>query len=874
MKKIISALFIILTILIPQDINATTSDTILEKRKAITEIAEAYLRKDLGRIQYDNARRSLLFTPEDATSQSTTYLTCADYTAAIYYQAFGVIIPYGADYFTLDGLCLAKDENSWPTMANFQTNDDNITYECNVDDNRENKMNAQLIASGYCNKLETKNEEGVMDACQNIFKIDSDDYDSLPNVKYNNKENALNSIYYEPAYAAWYEAWYNRLEIGDIIGIMYNDGSAHTMIVTEKDDEYINSNSIRLTEAVGGANDIYNFTNHTYTPNLQKSTVGMLNFKKIHSRYSTITCTNNENEEVSCDSNDIKDIRYVEKYAIVRFINDEDNLVLSDSAKSRLKYSNIDIDKTSEVNNKYKNRSYASIGDTITYKIKISNHSTEYDYNDLKIEETIDDNVTIIDNNNGTIQDNKITWNISVPKASIIDEELIPTTIEINYTVKIKDSANNKYIISTGFTDDIKNRTIKIKVGKSMTDDILTYLNEKYTEVDKSKNDFEILNELYGMNIFLNTNFSFLETIEIGEPHRIYNYLGLPGTKIDYYDINILDNNLKKMLIGNYYSFQGSNTNNNSYSLFKNYLYEDALPKTSNSRATEVIENDLQPGDILVVDNNYDNNENTSIAEAYIYIDNKFLKADATKEYSDTELTNLLNSLIGKSYMLLRPIQLIETEHPTITFNSNNSNEETTLQQINYNTTTKLTKNSFENIGYTFKGWNTEADGSGTFYEDEENIELTADITLYAQWEIILIINNYEVDETNRYISKIMVNTEVNNFTSNFILGYGYGTDIDTKTINDKQVLYTGGKTRITKGLDLYREYTNIVIGDINGDGAINSADLLKIRQHLLGTNILTGAYFLSSDINYDITINSADLLRVRQHLLGTKPIE
>ena len=35
MKKIISALFIILIILIPQDINATTSDTVLEKRKAI-----------------------------------------------------------------------------------------------------------------------------------------------------------------------------------------------------------------------------------------------------------------------------------------------------------------------------------------------------------------------------------------------------------------------------------------------------------------------------------------------------------------------------------------------------------------------------------------------------------------------------------------------------------------------------------------------------------------------------------------------------------------------------------------------------------------------------------------------------------------------
>lgn len=146
--------------------------------------------------------------------------------------------------------------------------------------------------------------------------------------------------------------------------------------------------------------------------------------------------------------------------------------------------------------------------------------------------------------------------------------------------------------------------------------------------------------------------------------------------------------------------------------------------------------------------------------------------------------------------------------------------------------------------------------------------------TLTIEDEITYIINNYDVDETNKYINKIMVNTEVNSFTPNIILGYGYGVDVDTKTINDKQLLYTGGKTRITKGLNVYREYTNIVVGDINGDAAINSADLLKIRQHLLGTNILTGAYFLSSDINYDNTINSADLLRVRQHLLGTKPIE
>ena len=159
-------------------------------------------------------------------------------------------------------------------------------------------------------------------------------------------------------------------------------------------------------------------------------------------------------------------------------------------------------------------------------------------------------------------------------------------------------------------------------------------------------------------------------------------------------------------------------------------------------------------------------------------------------------------------------------------------------------------------------------------YINDNYTEYLGQKTLTILAELPYTINTYDVDETNNYISKIMVNTEVDTFTSKVTLGNGYGIDVDTITIDNKQVLYTGGKTRITHGMDIYKEYTNIVIGDINGDGSINSADLLKIRQHLLGSNILTGVYFLSSDINYDNEINSADLLRVRQHLLGSKPIE
>ena len=74
-----------------------------------------------------------------------------------------------------------------------------------------------------------------------------------------------------------------------------------------------------------------------------------------------------------------------------------------------------------------------------------------------------------------------------------------------------------------------------------------------------------------------------------------------------------------------------------------------------------------------------------------------------------------------------------------ISYNPNTATGSITSTVAIYNQDVTLKPNTFNNIGYTFVGWNTVADGTGEDYVDSQTFTYicTYDLELYAQWEPI-----------------------------------------------------------------------------------------------------------------------------------------
>lgn len=131
--------------------------------------------------------------------------------------------------------------------------------------------------------------------------------------------------------------------------------------------------------------------------------------------------------------------------------------------------------------------------------------------------------------------------------------------------------------------------------------------------------------------------------------------------------------------------------------------------------------------------------------------------------------------------------------------------------------------------------------------------------------------------------------TKKGNFLTGFTLGQNINslrqTFTNIKGVNivylrnaNGQELHSGV---ISTGLNLALKidnttYTYIIVikGDVNGDGAVQATDYVRIRNHIMGKSLLTGASLHAADANNDGNVQATDYVKVRNHIMGKTTID
>ena len=160
---------------------------------------------------------------------------------------------------------------------------------------------------------------------------------------------------------------------------------------------------------------------------------------------------------------------------------------------------------------------------------------------------------------------------------------------------------------------------------------------------------------------------------------------------------------------------------------------------------------------------------------------------------------------------------------------------------------------------------------------EEGNITKKVQVTVIrklAEGEILidesLEVNGNEITglaNSNNTVDKIL-NKVQTNYTVEIYNSSG-------QKIEGTSLVGTGSSIKIFDNDKLVIEYNVIMYGDVNGDGKINSVDLLVLQRHILEIKKFEGVFIKAANIRKNgKNPSSVDCLLIQRHILGLHNIE
>lgn len=123
----------------------------------------------------------------------------------------------------------------------------------------------------------------------------------------------------------------------------------------------------------------------------------------------------------------------------------------------------------------------------------------------------------------------------------------------------------------------------------------------------------------------------------------------------------------------------------------------------------------------------------------------------------------------------------------------------------------------------------------------------------------ILVIKNYN----NNF-------KDICNRIKLFATSHSYNHYDRNKVLTNNVIANTGDSVKININNLKEYEYAISVLGDVNGDGKISALDYVKIKNHIMKTNLINSdVYLISADVNDDGKISALDYVRIKNRIMN-----
>ena len=204
-----------------------------------------------------------------------------------------------------------------------------------------------------------------------------------------------------------------------------------------------------------------------------------------------------------------------------------------------------------------------------------------------------------------------------------------------------------------------------------------------------------------------------------------------------------------------------------------------------------------------------------------------------------------------------------------VTFAGNGSTSGT-MSAESANTPTSLTANAFIKTGYTFSGWNTVADGSGTKYANRASYPFAAAATLYAQWTADYSGVTFRGNGSTSGAMKVETDNAPTALSANTFSRAGYTFAYWSTSANGKGTKYANrAKFSFKEGVTLYAQWAAVIPHASRIIGTISAGKTQNVT--IDGTGFLGTSKVTSNAVGTKVSVLHVTSTRVLLHVTVAK---